>query len=248
MTLAVTILAVAVAVLAVLVVGLLRSHAAVLRRLHQLGAGEDRLPGSQLPLVAADVPAPTSQPTGRAVADLEGVAPDGAAVAIAVDGTDHDTVLAFLSSTCATCEAFWEQLARGVELPTGTRLVVVTKGPDQESPSEVAALAPTDIPVVMSTEAWEANAIPGSPYVIHVDGPSGRARGEGTGGSWEQVAKLLAQATGDLAFLEPGHGRSRKTRSDAERERDTDRALLEAGIEPGDPSLYQRFDGTEVAS
>lgn len=245
MTVVVTTLAVAVAVLAVLVVGLLRSHAAVLRRLHELGVG-DEVRTDGLPLVAPDVVAPTGEPTGRAATDLAGVAPDGATVAVAVAGVRHDTVVAFLSTSCATCEVFWEDFRSGVDLPSGTRLVIVAKGPDHESPAELVALAPDTVPVIMSSGAWEDYGVPGSPYVLYVDGPSGRIRGEGTGGSWEHVAKLLAQATGDLAFVDGAAPRAPKARTDAERERDTDRALLSAGISPGDPSLYQRFDGSEV--
>lgn len=243
MTLVVTILSIAVAGLGVLVVGLLRSHAAILRRLHEMD-GSGSLPAG-LPVVSSAVPAPNPDPVGRGAADLSGVAPDGSALALRVSGTTHDTVLAFLSSDCLTCESFWGEFRRGVHLPPNTRLVIVTKGPDHESPTEVASLAPPEVPVILSSPAWEDYSVPGSPYVVHVEGPSGAVRGEGTGGSWEQVAKLLSQATGDVAFLGASRKGKQKPRTDSERERDTDRALLAAGIRPGDPSLYERSDGTE---
>ena len=63
-------------------------------------------------------------------------------------GGDHLTLLAFLSSGCATCAGFWEAFRTPTSsgLPAGTRLVVVTKGPDMEIPAEVAALAPPACP------------------------------------------------------------------------------------------------------
>lgn len=239
MIVAVTILAAVVAMLTVLVLGLLRSHAAILRRLHALDAGEV---GASLPVVGPGVVAPTPDEPGRAGVDIFGTAPDGSALSIAVTGVTHDTVVAFLSSSCATCESFWDEFREGVARPEGTRLVIVAKGQEHESPAELAALAPSDVPMVMSSEAWEEYGVPGSPYVVYVEGASSRIRGEGTGGTWAQVAKLLAQSTGDLEFLDGATPRAAKAKTDAERERDTDRALLAAGIRPDDPSLYQRFD------
>jgi len=235
MTLAVTLLAVVVAVLLFLVAGLLRSHAAILRRLHELGAGVEsgtRHDPEPQPETDLDLPRPPAVAKGRAAADISGTGPGGEAQAFAVVGVRHDTVLAFLSSGCTTCHVFWEELATAA-LPGDTRLVVVTKGEDQESPVAVADVAPGTVNVVMSTQAWDDYAVPGSPYVVHVDGPSGRVRGEGTGPSWGQVHKMLLQGAGDLDAR-----RSRKAASDAERERDVDEVLLAAGIRPGDPSLY----------
>ena len=241
MTVVVTLLAVVVAVLVVLVAGLLRSHAVVLRRLHELGAGVDR----QQPVRAAPGrPSPTDAPVGRAAADVVGVDPSGAAVALRVLGAPHDTVLVFLSSTCLTCARFWDDLAhaRSVTLPEGTRLVIVTKSPAEESQSAIAELAPKGFTTVLSSDAWTAYDVPGSPYVVCVDGPTGTVKGEGTGGSWAQVANLLAQATGDLGFTEAGRSRRRKARPDAEREEDIDAALLAAGVLPGDERLYRPLD------
>jgi hypothetical protein len=60
MTLVVSALAIVVAVLAVLVAGLLRSHAAILRRLHELGAGVDDTPGATPTQVDLGLPQPPS--------------------------------------------------------------------------------------------------------------------------------------------------------------------------------------------
>jgi hypothetical protein len=233
-------LAVVVAVLLVLVAGLLRSHALILRRLHELGAG---IGDPTAVRAVPGRPGPSDAATGRAAADVVGVDPDGDAVALRVVGAPHDTVLAFLSSTCLTCGRFWDDLRdpRSVPLPQGARLVVVAKGPQEESPSAIADLAPRGVTTVLSSDAWEAYEVPGSPYVVCVDGPSGTVKGEGTGGSWAQVAGLLAQATGDVGFT-AGGGRRRKARADAEREADIDAALLAAGVLPGDERLYRPLD------
>lgn len=243
MTVAVALLAVIVAVLVLLVAGLLRSHAAILRRLHELGAGVGEVPGAgppaDAPLQTPDLglPSPPVVTEGRTAADLSGTGPHGEAMAVRIAGTEHDTVLAFLSSGCATCHVFWDDL-RDARMPGDTRLVVVTKGPDAESAVAIADVAPPDVTVVMSSEAWTQYEVPGSPYVIHVDGPSGRVRGEGTGPNWEQVRRMLMLGAGDL-----DQQRSAKAAADAQRDREADEILLSAGIQPGDPSLYAGADG-----
>lgn len=242
-----------IALLALLVVGLLRSHAEILRRLHDLGAGIDSnpspvatattspRPGSPGYPVMPQMPSPPEREEFTGAADIVGLAPDGQeAVSVRVVGAGHDTIVAFLSSGCLTCQKFWDAFAkpRKLRLPADTRLVVVTKGADAESASAVARLAPSALPTVMSTEAFEQYDVPGSPYFVLVHGPSGRVRGEGTGPDWEQVSSLLAQATGDgelAATLAPNV--VAKPDADADRETRIDRELSDAGILPGDPSL-----------
>jgi hypothetical protein len=249
MTGAVIGLAVVVAGLTVLVAGLLRSHATILRRLHELDQGGSA-PGAD-PTVPnfrtfPGVPAPpggsASLPDpvpGAPATDLSGLTPHGESVLVRTTGMQTDTVLVFLSAGCSTCHRFFADLADPrLPLPPKTRLVIVTKGPDQESPSGVAGLAPDGVDLVMSTEAWSDFRVPGSPYVVAVDGGTGRVKGEGTGMSWEQVARLLAQATGDVGFLADGESRRHRPVSDLDREARVDRELMAAGILPGDASLY----------
>lgn len=263
MTLAVVVLAIVVAVLVVLVAGLLRSHALILRQLHQAGLGLDSFDGtsSTLPMAgdgaghdeaaeaAERTPRPGDAPAGRRAQDVAGQTPEGGSAGVAVRDVDHDTVLLFLSSDCATCQRFWAaldpQAGQRPALPEGVRLVVVTRGVEHELPAAVAEHT-VDVPVIMSDEAWADYDVPGSPYAIHVDGPAGRVRGEGTGGDWAQVAQLLARATGDMAYVGASPSRRRKARRDREVERDTDAELLAAGILPGDESLYRRADGSWV--
>jgi hypothetical protein len=152
-----------------------------------------------------------------------------------VVGVEHDTVLAFLSSGCAGCQGFWTDLATpgGYRPGPGARLVVVTKDEQDESLGELQRLASPGVDVVMSTQAWQSYQVPGSPFVVVVDGATGRVKGHGSGSSFGQVSSLLAQATRDLSGR-----RVRKPRADVEREEEVDRILIDAGISPGHPSLY----------
>lgn len=230
--------------LSVLVAGLLRSHATILQRLHDLDRrGSEPTPSPDEPPIRTLPGVPEPVAGGSAVGaarDLTGRAPDGGAVVVRVVNVAHNTVLAFLSSDCRTCQSFWATLAdpQVVHLPRHTRLVVVTKDFTEESPSELARLRPPGLDIVASSQAWSDYHVPGSPYVVSVDGDTGRINGEGTGMSWEQVARLLAQATGDMGFLSSTRLRETKPESDADREARVDRELMEAGVLPGDPSLY----------
>jgi hypothetical protein len=250
-TVLVAILTVVVALLTMLVVGLLRSHAIILRRLHELGAGVDEAGSTRSPVefrVRDGLPQlpDSASDTGFADgADITGLGIDDDAIALRVVGAPQPTLLAFLSSSCLTCATFWESFADpgSLLLPASTRLVIVTKDPAEESPSRIAELAPDGVTLVQSSAAWGDYRVPGSPYFVFVDGPTGRVRGEGTGATWKQVANLLAQATGDLTFTAgPSAKRRAKPQSDADRERAIDRELLAAGIAPGDPTLYEPLD------
>jgi hypothetical protein len=243
----VIVLAIVAALQLVLLVGLLRSHAEILRRLHDLGAGLD--PDAATDATAADdeplrtvpgIPSPGPAPPveGRRATDLEGMSPTGDLLALRTLDVEHDTILVFLSSSCAGCGPFWPAM-QDPEVPEGTRVVVVTREEPDEDAREIAQLAPPGATVVMSSEAWDAHDVPGSPYVVHVDGSTGRVRGEGTAGTWPAVRKLL------LRGASTGGARA-KAAADARRERDADRHLLAAGIAPGDPSLYQRADGSDL--
>lgn len=249
MTAAVVALGVVTALLGVLVVGLLRSHGELLRTLHDQGihlpqeraagrGGSTRGPSRTAP----GVPVPRAvEGLGRAV-DLTGALPEGGAAQVAVTGVPHRTLLAFLSSGCGTCSVFWEAFDRadGVELPgEDTRLVIVTRDPAEEEQAMIAELAPPSVTTLMSSQAWDDHAVPVSPYFLLVDGPSGEVLGEGAGTSWPQVADLLRRALADRGEA-PGPRRSRREvlGGGAARAARVDRALADAGIHPGDASLY----------
>ncbi|MFL6137654.1 MAG: TlpA family protein disulfide reductase [Frankiaceae bacterium] len=254
--------AVALSLLGLLVAGLLRSHAEIMRALHELGASLDPDAGSPGPVPVAlgaglhggRVVAPGRDPTQDAAHDVVGVRLDGSAVALAVAGARHDTLLAFLSTGCSTCAPFWSALRGPADVPGGARLVVVVQ--DEESESRLRRLAGTEIDVVASSAAWEAYGVPGSPHFVYVDGPAGRVVGEGTAPTWEQVRDLLGQAGADRRLSaarngqHPGDPRDDDPRDDDPRDSDprdsdprdsaqrVDAELLAAGIGPGHPSLY----------
>ncbi len=244
MTALVVLQSVVLVVLVVLVSGLLRSHATILRRLHELGAGTEAPPTSR-PRPPSQLPGPTAgRPASLPAHDISGLGLDDGAVAVRVVEVEHDTILVFLSSGCSTCGAFWEALGQpDLALPQGTRLVLVTQGPDREHVTLVAELAPTHVPLILSNEAWHDYAVPGSPYVVLVDGPSGRVVGEGTAPTFEQVLSMLGRAVDDAAHRSRlASHRGEKAKADAAREAEIDDALIVAGVRPGDPSLYRSVD------
>jgi hypothetical protein len=167
----------------VLLVGLLRSHAELLRR---VGDGEVvALPRTPPPRI--DQPAPT----------IAGVTPSGDPVALAFDGGGA-TLLAFLTSGCSTCAGFWAALGEP-RLPAGIEKVIIARGADRERPSKLSALAPHGVQVVMSSQAWDDFGVPGAPYFILVDGA---IRGEGVATTWEGVASLVGEANGERGIDE----------------------------------------------
>lgn len=247
----VALLALVVALLGVLVAGLLRSHAEVLRALHDLGVNLDptQVPDDGLGRPTAPGvprPRPTAVRDGGASFDIVGETPTGDPVTIAVNGADRLTLVAFLSSTCLTCRGFWDAFAdRGLDVPGGARLVVVAKGAEAESPATIAKLAPTQITTVLSSSAWTSYGVPVAPYFVLVDGASGDVVGEGAATTWAQVRDLMGNALAD-AGIAAGNGRRSRdgvtarlaSQTGKAREARVDDDLRAAGIEPGDASLY----------
>jgi hypothetical protein len=205
--------------LVVLVAGLLRSHAEILRQLDALGGGEPH---------EAHVAPPRRLARNGAATVLTGSTPGGGATTISLAGSRGHTLLAFLSSTCTACGAFWRS-----EVPslTGIRPVIVTKGPEAESPAAIARLMNPAVSTVMSTEAWESFAVPATPYFVLVNNTNGEITGEGSAPTWAQVEDMMRRAIAD--------DRHALRRSTSERKADVDEELTAAGIEPGDPRLYQ---------
>lgn len=221
---------VVIVLLAILVVGMLRSHAEILRKLHDLGAGDE---AAAAPFATTD---DVAQPrvTGSAAHDIAGSTPEGGATAIRVKRAGAPTLIAFMSTLCTTCERFWPRFDEPETLAAlgSIRLVIVTKGAEEERPAKVAQLAPLGVPLVMSSAAWLDYEIPGSPYFVMVDGTSGLVTGEGSAGDWEKLLDLMGIAEGDVAVGDHhGHG-------DEDRAERVDQELADAGISPGDPQLY----------
>lgn len=229
MSAVVLLLGIVVGVLALLVVGLLRGHAEILRALHDAGIsldperehdhdggrGAGRTGGfgrspSGTPTFTSDTP-PTIRTaegvpepagaTGRRAVDIAGITPDGGTRTVSVAPSDQATLLVFLTTGCATCAGFWAAFAEGVELPPETRLVVVTQGPETESPADVAAMAATHVLTIQSSQAWDDYGVPVAPYFALVDGRRGLVVGESAAASWDRVRNLL-----DRALADSGHG------------------------------------------
>ncbi|MCU1449696.1 MAG: hypothetical protein JWP02_1866 [Acidimicrobiales bacterium] len=218
----------AIVLLAILVAGLLRSHAEIIRALHDLSVGGG--PGS----TSTSLPMPTVAATGAQAADVGGITPAEDPVVVGVNG--RATLLAFLSTGCSSCKALWAGLADGRDgagLSVPARVVVVTKGPSEESPAAVRDLAPDGVPVVMSEDAWADYEVPGVPFFVLV-GPDGEIAGRGVANSLDQLRSLLDQALGDVELPST----PRKARADEWREQRADRDLMAAGIRPGDPRLH----------
>jgi hypothetical protein len=264
----VAVLALVTGLLAVLVVGLLRSHGEILRALHELGidmeAGGQRTFSAAPRQPAAGAAAGGGADSGSGprggelpqAADIDGVAVDGSNVHVAVTGVDHATLLAFLTTGCELCLGFWEALGdpeQRRQIGDDVRIVAVTQGEQAEMPSALARMAPGDLTTVMSPAAWDAYNVPVAPFFALVDGVTGQVIGEGAAPSWPQLVDLLGRVVSDGAgptsrrrgrrgggggTRGSGHGGSRPAgKRWAEREADTDQALLAAGIVPGDPRL-----------
>ncbi len=230
MTALVAVETVLLVLLAALVVGLLRSHAEILRRLEAGGGvAEPQRPARDLALAEPrdDVPAP---------ADVTGATLRGDAVQLAVTAPGTRTLLAFLTSGCTICGGFWQAL-RDEPAPDGVRVVAVTRGPEMESPAKLRELAPDGLAVVMSSQAWDDYRVPLAPYFVLVSGESGTIEGEGAARTWDQVSSLLRDALLDAEDA------ARRMPDDHDR---VERELAAAGIRAGDPSLYRADDAEEV--
>jgi hypothetical protein len=222
--------------LLVLVAGLLRSHAEILRRLGPPGEDGDQLSGdrgapARLPGAPARLPGAPARLPGAPAPEIAGATPSGDLVRLSFGGGGVPTLIAFLSSGCASCAGFWSELGRGA-LPGGAQPVIVTRSADRESPSRLRSLARTAIPVVLSSQAWEDYRVPGSPYFVLVDR---EVRGEGVATSWDALAGLLADAVADSAA---GGGAGAAVGGDGAAGDRIEQRLGAAGVLPGDPTLY----------
>jgi hypothetical protein len=256
---------VAIVLLGVLVLGLLRSHALILKALHELGAGLELereagtgvttattggAPGA-VPVELETGVVPARKDSTRAH-DIIGTTLDREERSLVVTAPGQRTLLAFLTSGCSVCETFWNEFQRPVEVPGNGALQVIAKGPAEESPSSLRGLA-GDLVVLQSSAAWTDYDIPGSPYFVYVE--DGRVTGEGSATTWPQVRDLMAQGVADSDEARTAAGRSGPGQLVGEAmgrgERDSlprmDTELMAAGIRPGDPSLYTPPDPTDVA-
>ena len=252
---------VAIVLLGVLVLGLLRSHALILKALHELGAGLELEKEAGTGVTTATTggkpgPVPVELETGVVQAtrkdsatahDIVGRDLDRAEQRVTVTTPGSRTLLAFLTSGCSVCQTFWDEFQGPVDVPGNGDLRIIAKGSAEESVSSLRTLA-RDRDVVQSSGAWVDYDIPGSPYFVYVEG--GVVTGEGSATTWAQVRDLMAQGVADndearaaagrtgpglLAGADVGRGElDSLPRMDAE--------LLAAGVGPGDASLYRAPD------
>lgn len=252
---------VAIVLLGVLVLGLLRSHALILKALHELGAGLEleKEAGTGVSLATTGGkpgPVPVELESGVVQAtrkdsatahDIVGTDLDRAERHVTVTAPGTRTLLAFLTSGCSVCETFWDEFQGPVDVPGDGELHIIAKGSAEESVSSLRTLA-GHRDVVQSSAAWVDYDIPGSPYFVYVE--DGVVTGEGSATTWGQVRGLMAQGVADSEDARaaagrtgPGlligdamgaGGRDNLSRIDAE--------LLASGVRPGDPSLYRAPD------
>ena len=238
--------------------GLLRSHAEILRALHQLGVDLDprarptRRRGVSRP--SASVRSPVVRlgrgaeaARARRAVDVVGTTPDARrGQHRGRRAPTHLTLLAFLSSGCGTCHRVLGRV----------RATAAGRGPRRRAPRvrqqgraarraspASAGSRPTGIPIVMSSDGMGRYDVPVAPFFVLIDGESGDVIGEGAASNWEQVQSLLHTALDDAGHARPQGQRQGGSRPASRaptrlREARADRDLLAAGIGPGDPSLY----------
>ncbi len=176
-------------------------------------------------------PAPRRGGLGPApLANLSGPTPDGGTTSIPLTGSRGYSLLAFLSTTCTSCQPFWQGLSDDLSF-SGARPIVVTKDPGEESPGEIARLTTGPVTTLMSSDAWDAFKVPATPYFALVDNSNARVVGEGSAANWGRVGEMVSRAIADHSH--PLHS------STSARKADVDEELKEAGIEPGDQRLYR---------
>ncbi|MEX1094239.1 MAG: hypothetical protein WEF28_13945 [Acidimicrobiia bacterium] len=228
-------LAVVVGLLALLVVGLLRSHAEILRKLDSLGAGVEIAGGGHVHEDQLKL-SPGPRAAQGATPDLIGVNPDGEPVAVSTSVGTEPLLVAFLSTTCSSCTVFWENLDGSERYFGGIRhrVVIATLGADEESPTRAQSLVRGQADVVMTSQGWADFEVPGAPYFAVID-PARGIVGEGSATTYQALEEFLVDSTNDSKW---DRRRAQKDRTGIERESRIDEELRAAGIEPGDPRLY----------
>jgi hypothetical protein len=219
-------LAVAIAFLAVLVVGLLRSHAEILRKLESLGVGvgSGGTDGHRTDLARV-------APVDAQIGDISGLTPEGEMAALSPSLGGDPTLVAFLSTSCSSCTLFWEAFDGSTRYfgDVRHRVVIVTLGAEEESPTRASSLRRGQADVIMSSEAWSEFEVPGAPYFVLVDGERG-VIGEGSAQTYEALEEFLTDSSNDARWDSQHSAGGEESR--------IDRDLRDAGIEPGDPRLY----------
>ena len=115
--------------------------------------------------------------------------PDGAAEAGTREPGTIETLLAFLTTSCAECQPFWEMLAGATALDDlGAQLAVVTPSRSMEDERLARRLVPEGAHLHMGSETWFEYGIGRAASFALVrtprDGPP----------PWQEVGKILGAA------------------------------------------------------
>ena len=144
--------------LVVLVAGLLRSNAELLRRLGPAGAAEPPRAGAAGPGAR-----PCARPRDAGGPAVAGTSLAGDPVTLAFDGAGVVADAAGVpDQRLRHVRGLLGGSRRARQWP-GVQTVIVTHGPEREQPAKLAALAPDGVPVVMSGEAWADTRFPARP-------------------------------------------------------------------------------------
>ena len=234
-----------VALLAVLVAGLLRANAEVIRSLHQMGVNLGPDAPASPPLRHPGCPSYPGPTDAGDVIDLVGDHPRGDAISLAVSGVRHDTLIAFLTSGCQTCRGFWDSFQRGRRMSRrgpagggdpGARSRVA--GHDRQPGRPRRRRRPGgDVHRGLGALRRPVRSV----FRVRL-GAGGRVVGEGVAAGWEEVRRLVANAVADGTTSPPSAapaalpgvatGRPR-SRADRARDQAVDQALEDAGIPAG---------------
>jgi hypothetical protein len=111
-------------------------------------------------------------------------------VTVADAGT-VDTLLAFLTTTCASCKPFWEKMAApGFATVLGARLVVVTPSRSMEDERRARELLPDGAYLHMGSETWFEYGVGTSASFVLVRTAPGDAE------PWQHAGQVLGSASG----------------------------------------------------
>jgi hypothetical protein len=125
--------------------------------------------------------------------DIAGVDPGGTPVHVPIVGNAEPVLLLFLSAGCLGCRDLWDGTEElRLALPEGVRIVIVAKGPEQEDPVSIAALAPVGLATVMSSQAYLDYRVGGPPFFVLVTGHE--VLTEGVAWGVEETARAAQQA------------------------------------------------------
>jgi hypothetical protein len=122
------------------------------------------------------------------------------------DDATVDTLLAFLTTSCASCKPFWEMMADpGFVSSLGSRLVVVTPSRSMEDERRARELLADGAYLHMGSETWFEYGIGTSSTFVLVRSPwggpepwerAGQVLGSGSAGSPGELMELIKRWQG----------------------------------------------------